>query len=94
MCIRDSSHPLVVDAAVFGVPDPVMGQSVTAVVQLAHPTLASAGLAKELIAWLRNRVAHYKCPRVLHFEAQLPRTDAGKLYKRELIEKYVGVSEG
>ncbi|OBI92140.1 fatty-acid--CoA ligase FadD4 [Mycobacterium sp. 1245805.9] len=82
------SHPLVVDAAVFGVPDPVMGQSVTAVVQLADPPLASTALAEELVAWLRDRLAHYKCPRALHFEAQLPRTDAGKLYKRQLIAKY------
>ena len=67
------SHPLVVDAAVFGVPDPVMGESVTAVVQLADPTLASTELADELIAWLRNRMAHYKCPRALHFETQLHR---------------------
>ncbi|OBH56678.1 fatty-acid--CoA ligase FadD4 [Mycobacterium sp. E2479] len=84
------SHPLVVDAAVFGVPDPVMGQSVTAVVQLADPARASGRLAEELIAWLRNRMAHYKCPRSLHFETQLPRTDAGKLYKRGLVEKYAG----
>ena len=88
------THPLVVDAAVFGVPDPVMGESVTAVVQLADPTLACSGLADELIAWLRNRIAHYKCPRALHFESQLPRTDAGKLYKRELIDKYTGLSGG
>nr|WP_082993035.1 fatty-acid--CoA ligase FadD4 [Mycobacterium sp. 1245111.1] len=87
------SHPLVVDAAVFGVPDPVMGQSVTAVVQLADPTLASTGLAEELIAWLRSRMAHYKCPRALHFETQLPRTDAGKLYKRELIARYAAIYE-
>jgi fatty-acyl-CoA synthase len=84
------SHPLVVDAAVFGVPDPVMGQSVTAVVQLTDPTLASTGLAEELIAWLRKRMAHYKSPRTLYFETQLPRTDAGKLYKHELIAKYAG----
>ncbi|OBH62168.1 acyl-CoA synthetase [Mycobacterium colombiense] len=88
------SHPLVVDAAVFGVPDPVMGQSVAAVVQLTDPAQASAALAEELIDWLRNRMAHYKCPRTLHFETQLPRTDAGKLNKRKVSEKYAGVSEG
>ena len=88
------SHPSVVDAAVFGVPDPVMGQSVTAVVQLADPALASTALAEELIRWLRKRMAHYKCPKAVHFEAQLPRTDAGKLSKRKLVEKYLAVRDG
>lgn len=87
------SHPLVVDAAVFGVPDAVMGQSVTAVVQLADPTRASHALAQELIEWLRYRMAHYKCPTALHFEARLPRSDAGKLCKRELIAKYQNVGD-
>lgn len=82
------SHPLVVDAAVFGTPDEVMGQSVTAVVQLVDPTKASTELADELTHWLRDRLAHYKCPRYLYFESQLPRSDAGKLYKQSLIEKF------
>jgi long-chain acyl-CoA synthetase len=81
-------HPLVIDAAVFGVPDEVMGQSVTAVVQLVDPALATPQLADELVGWLRNRLAHYKCPRSLFFEPRLPRSDAGKLYKQDLINKY------
>ncbi|OMC36103.1 acyl-CoA synthetase [Mycobacterium colombiense] len=81
-------HPLVVDAAVFGVSDEVMGQSVTAVVQLVDPAQATPQLADELVGWLRNRLAHYKCPRSLYFEPRLPRSDAGKLYKQNLISKY------
>ena len=82
------SHPLVIDAAVFGLPDDLMGQSVKAVVQLADPARADDALADDLITWLRDRLAHYKCPRSISFEAHLPRTDAGKLYKQRLIDKY------
>jgi long-chain acyl-CoA synthetase len=82
------THPKVLDAAVFGIPDDDMGQSVKGVVQTVDPADATDELAAELLDWLRNRLAHYKCPRSLSFEAQLPRTDTGKLYKQELVVKY------
>jgi long-chain acyl-CoA synthetase len=82
------THPKVLDAAVFGIPDESMGQSVKGAVQTVDPADASDEFAEELLVWLRERLAHFKCPRTISFEPALPRTDAGKLYKQELVAKY------
>jgi long-chain acyl-CoA synthetase len=82
------THPKVLDAAVFGIPDDDMGQSVMGVVQTVDPDDATDEFGPELLDWLRNRLAHYKCPRSISFEPQLPRADTGKLYKQKLVAKY------
>ncbi len=59
-----------------------------AVVELREGHEPSDELAAELIAWSRDRLAHFKCPRRVDFVDDLPRTDAGKLYKRRLRDEY------
>ncbi len=81
-------HPQVLDVAVFGVPNEEFGEEVKAVVQPVDGVIGSPELAQELISFARERIAHYKCPRSVDFEAQLPRLATGKLYKRLLRDRY------
>jgi long-chain acyl-CoA synthetase len=50
----------------------------------------SPDVERELLAFCREHLAHYKCPRTLDFEAELPRLPTGKLYKRLLRDRYWG----
>ncbi len=82
------SHPDVADVAVFGIPDEVMGEAVHAVVQPRDMARAGPDLEAELIAYVRSRLSHVKCPKRIDFRAELPRHDTGKLYKRLLKDEY------
>jgi long-chain acyl-CoA synthetase len=82
------THPAVIDAAVFGIPNEAMGEEVKAVVQPLDMASAGPELAADLLAFCRGRLSHIKCPRSIDFTAELPRTPTGKLLKRVLRDPY------
>jgi fatty-acyl-CoA synthase len=82
------AHPEVLDAAVFGVPNAEMGEEVKAVIQPLDWQTAGDALTERLGAWCETRLAGFKRPRTYDYVEQLPRLDNGKLYKRELRDRY------
>jgi long-chain acyl-CoA synthetase len=81
-------HPAVSDAAIIGIPHPVLGEEVGAVVQLRAGTTATED---ELRRHVASRLAGFKVPvRVWFSEEPLPRNPAGKILKRQLRDQRVG----
>ncbi len=78
-------HPAVADGAVFGVPDQRWGESVKACVVLKQGVDATG---EAIIEWMRERLAHFKCPRSIDFVETIPRNPSGKILKRILREPY------
>jgi acetyl-CoA synthetase len=87
-------HPCVAEAGVIGKPDPVAGEVVKAFVALRSGIEASPELARELIGFARTRLGSAVAPREIAFAADLPKTRSGKIMRRLLKARELGLPEG
>jgi len=82
-------HPQIKAAGVVGVPDPKVGNVIKAYVVLESEARGKIS-EEEIIGFCRKNLAHYKVPQIVEFRGELPKTDVGKVSRRELREETEG----
>lgn len=80
------NHPQIKAAGVVGVPDPKVGAIIKAYVVL-QPEARGKISEEEIISYCAENMAHYKVPKIIEFRGELPKTDVGKVSRRELREE-------
>lgn len=82
-------HPLVAEACVVGVPDEAQVERVKAYVVLRDPALRAQETEAAIIAWCRERLIKWSCPREVEFRTELPTTRVGKIDYRALVAEHM-----
>jgi acetyl-CoA synthetase len=87
-------HPAVAEAGVIGKPDPVAMEIVKAFVSLKRGHEPSEALRRELLGFARKRLGAVVAPKEIDFRESLPRTRSGKIMRRLLKARELGLPEG
>jgi acetyl-CoA synthetase len=88
------AHPAVAEAGVIGKPDPVAGEIVKAFVALKPGHIPDEALQRELLAFVRKRLGTAVSPKEIAFLPNLPKTRSGKIMRRLLKARELGLPEG